>query len=314
MSYKISRRNLLKGVGASALGLGLGARLKSSALAQTQPSNAVVPAYYQFAKGDLNFAIIKDASVTIPPAIFGVNVEEADVLAALEAANVPLNEDGTINNLFDIMVIQGNDRVILMDTGLPVPNAALLPAMEQIGLTPEDVTDVVVTHFHGDHVGKISIDGAITFPNAQHYFPQVEMDFIMGADNDGATNALNKLQPVMDNDMLMLYADEDEIIPGIQAIAAMGHSPGHHAMLIDTGAGQFLNMVDSTVNAFIGLPNPNFHIQFDADGPMAAETRINLLNRAADEQLMVFGYHFPFPGVGFIARDGEGFRFVPNAF
>ncbi len=314
MSNKISRRNLLKGVGAGALGLGLGTGLKGTALAQTQPSDAVVPAYYQFAKGDMNFAVIKDASSSFNPAIFGVNVEEADVLAAVEAANVPLNPDGTLNNLFDILVVQTGDRVVLMDTGLPLPNAALVPGLEAIGLSPDAVTDVVVTHFHGDHVGKISIDGVITFPNAQHYFPQAEMDFLMESDSDGAANALNKLQPVMDGDMLTLYAGEDEIVPGIQAVAAMGHTPGHHAMLIETGAGQILNMVDSTINAFISAPNPTFHVQFDADGPMAVDTRTALLGRAADEQLTVFGYHFPFPGIGFIARDGDGFRFIPNAF
>jgi len=319
MSKKISRRNLLKGVGAGALGLGLGAGLNGRALAQLQPSDAPILAFYQFNMGELRFSIIKDGAVSVDPQIFGTNATRGEIDGALILSGIPRNEDNSVNNLFDVMVIQSEARTILMDTGIASPDAALLPAMEVIGIDPNDVTDVVLTHFHGDHVGKVSLEGEITFPQAMHYFPRPEIDYLnLEASREGTpeavTNALLKLQPVLEAEQIDFYSDGDEMIPGIQAVEAPGHTPGHHAILIDTGEGELFNMVDTDINAYINLSLPTHSIPSDGDPGVAAETRVALLNRAVEEQLLVFGYHFPFPGVGYIIRERDGFRFVPNAF
>lgn len=315
MTNKLSRRNLLKGIGAGALGLGAGVSFPSRVLAQTAPSDAAVPAFYRFALGEAEVTIIKDVSFALPPAAFAANVEEAELSAFIEGTNLPLNPDGALSSLVDIMVVRLDDRIVLMDTGFEAPNAALVPSLEALGVAPADVTDVVITHFHPDHVGKATLDGAITFPNAQHHISQTEFDFLFGdAAQAAGADAAAKLQPILDNDQLAAFNDEDEIIPGIQAVAAPGHTLGHTNVLVASGGSQVLNLVDLALNAALSLPNPLWQAGFDADGPLAVESRLAILGRAADEGLLVFGYHFPFPGIGYIARDGEGFRFIPASF
>lgn len=313
MANGISRRNLLKGMGAGALGLGFGASIQTQpALAQITPSGAAVPAFYNFNVGELEVTIIKDAGVPFDPNLFGANVTEEEVSAAIEAAGVPRAEDGSVLNVFDIMVVRNGDRTILMDTGLGAPNSALNPALELLGIAQTDVTDVIFTHFHPDHVNGASFDGEIAYPNAQHYMSQIELDFIQA--EEAAANALAKLQPIIDNDQLATYAADDEVVPNVMAVALPGHTMGHHGMLIESNGVQLIDIADTAFSPYISFPNPTWHVAFDMNPDMAVETRVSLMERAADEQLMIFGYHIPFPGIGYVSRDGDAFRFTPAAY
>lgn len=320
MSHQISRRNLLKGLGIGAAGLGLGFSLEDRrAMAQITSSSDAVPAYYRFAVGDVNVTIIKDASSNFDPSIFAVNASDEEIAAAVEAAGVRRFEDGTVSNLFDIMVVQTGDRTVLMDTGLGSPNSALNPGLNMLGITEADITDVIITHFHPDHVGGASFEGEIAYPNAQYHISQLELDFLMAGMeaeevNSGIAGSVAKLQPMIDADQLATYSDEDEVVPNVMAMALLGHTMGHHGMMIESNGASIINVVDSIINPYIHIPNPNWQVQFDMDGDMAAETRTNLLTLASQEQIPVFGYHFPFPGVGYIATEGDSFRFTPAAY
>lgn len=142
------------------------------------------------------------------------------------------------------------------------------------------------------------------------------MDFINNAPSNetldyliGLANA--ELQPLMDADQLVLYSAEDEIVPGIQAIAAPGHTPGHMAFLLTSNDRRLLCIEDVAPHPIISLQRPEWHFVFHLDQETAIETRQRLLGRAVDERLQIFSYHFPFPGVGYIDHDGDGFRFLP---
>lgn len=186
-------------------------------------------------------------------------------------------------------------------------------------MAADDVTDVLVTHYHPDHIGMISDMQTPTFPNATYYFPQAEYDFITSGVTTGIelvdsiiqlANGL--LAPISAGDQLELFDGEAELIPGIQTIPAPGHSPGHIAVMINSNGSQMLNMVDAAIHYLTAVQHPEWHFGFDAEPDVAVESRRMILGMAADEQIPVIGYHFPFPGRGVIDRDGDGFRFIPT--
>jgi len=302
----ISRRALLKGVGATMLASIAGGTQLAPQIANAQVSSASsdILGISRFNVGDIQITAIKDASSSIDPTIFGTEDQTDGIQAALTTANLPTDQ---LLNTFNIMMVQTGDDIFLIDTGL---GGALVSTMEVLGVSPSDVTGIIGTHWHPDHVGGLSSDGAANFPNAMYYLSQTEYDFVQANIDAFTGDAAAAIAPYADNDQLSLYNSEDEIVAGIQAVAAPGHTPGHHAILMTSGGDQMLHLVDSVISAFVHVPNPTFSIQFDADPQLATETRVALLSRAADEQIPVIGYHFPFPGVGVIARNDDTFRFI----
>lgn len=303
---RLSRRNFLKGVGAGVV-VGLAGTQAVPAQAQVDGTSAGVIGFYRFSVGDLQITAIKDNFSPIDPAIFGTEEQADAVQAELASSNL---SGVDLLNTFNVMMIQSGEDVFLVDSG---PGNALVPTMELLGMTPADVTGVLGTHWHPDHVGGLSTEGAINFPNATYYLSQTEYDFVQANAEAFTGGAAAAIAPYADNDQLSLYNSDDEIVPGVQAVAAPGHTPGHHALMMSSNGNQIMHLVDTAISAYVHVANPSLAIQFDADPAQASETRVALLSRAADEQIPVIGYHFPFPGVGYIARTGEdnSFRFVP---
>jgi glyoxylase-like metal-dependent hydrolase (beta-lactamase superfamily II) len=211
------------------------------------------------------------------------------------------------------MLVNAGDNLILLDTGRGANGGAVLASLVTLGLTPEDINTVVISHMHGDHIGGLTTEGAANFPNAQVFFPQPEWDFLQeNSDNENLQATLGALAVV--DEQLSLYADGDEVVSGIQAIATPGHTPGHMSFIIESNGDQLLHLVDSVLNNVTAVQRPDWHVRFDSIPELAVETRQMILGRAADEQLQVAGYHFSFPGLGFIVPAEENWRFVPGAF
>lgn len=312
----ISRRTFLKGLGASTLGFGLLKLPQRVSYAQTATSDAEVAAFYRFKLGDFDMIAISDGGVQLPAALLAGNGTPEDVQAAYEQLSLPLNPDGTINaTVLNLLLLDG-DRVALFDTGNGVGVGKLVPTLNALGIAPENVTDVIMSHFHPDHINGLSTEGALTFPNAMVHFPQVEYDFMQSAPADAVGGALEKLQPALDAEQVSFYAADAEVTGGVQAVATPGHTPGHAAFLINSGDSQLLHVVDAAVSAYTSLLYPEWHFAFDADPNLAVETRKALLSRASDERLQIFGYHYPFPGLGYAVRQGEAdsWMWVPAAF
>ena len=123
-----------------------------------------------------------------------------------------------------------------------------------------------------------------------------------------------QLQPLVDNDgQLAFYGDEFEVVPGIQAIASLGHSPGHHAVLIESNGQQLLLPFDVLGHPILHLRHPEWFMRVDQIPDLAIVTRQQLLARAADEKIPVLVHHFPFPGLGNIVRDGKAYRYIPTS-
>ena len=326
-SPRISRRDLIKGLGIGAIGSGLGLGLNVVPIAaQSSSTMDSVVALYRFHLGELEVTVMQDGAIGFPPPFLAVNAPEEDVVALLQenslgAEFAPLS--------VGIALIKSGERLVLMDTGSGTTAFTtdffgdnighLVPTLTAMGVSPEDITDVIHSHYHPDHLGGTSLDGNLIFPNAQHYLPQIEWDFIQSDVNDEflapfVAFANQQLQPLVDNDgQLAFYGDEDEIVSGIQAIETLGHSAGHHSFVMESNGQQLLLSFDVFPHQILHLRHPEWFAGVDQIPDVAVATRQALLARVADEQIPVLTFHFPFPGIGNIVRDGDAFRFIPTS-
>ena len=329
-SHQISRRNLIKGLGVGAIGTGLGLGLNVMPISAQSPDTLdtmeSVIAFYRFHVGDLEVTVIQDGAIGFPPPFLAVNAPE-DEVAALMHENSMGAEFTPLS--VGIALIKSGDRLVLMDTGSGKSAFAteffgdnvghLVPTLEAMGISPEGITDVIHSHYHPDHLGGTTLDGNLIFPNAQHYLSQIEWDFLQSdVDNEFLAPfiafAKQQLQPLVDNDgQLTFYGDEDEIVSGIQAIETLGHSAGHHSFMLASNGQQLLMPFDVFPHQILHLRHPEWFAGVDQIPDVAVATRQQLLARAADEQLPVLSFHFPFPGLGHIVRDGDAFRHVPTS-
>jgi glyoxylase-like metal-dependent hydrolase (beta-lactamase superfamily II) len=314
MSGNFSRRNFLKGVGIGALGLGLGGRTLLTDVRRARAQGGAVSAIFRHSVGDKELTIIQDGVATLDPSIFGVNAPEGGVAEFLEENNLPPAFSTTIN----IILVRDESGLTLMDTGNgAAASANLIPTLELLGIAPGDINHIVMSHFHPDHINGLVTDGELVFPNAEVHFPTAEYEFLQNAPTGTPFDAL--IQTANDYlglaeaaDQLTFFESDAEVLPGVQSIATLGHTPGHHSFLLSSGDAQLMATVDVANNAHISLAHPEWFFGFDAIPEQASETRKAVFGRAADEKLQILAYHFPFPGIGFIDRDGEGFKFLPQ--
>lgn len=326
-SLRISRRDLIKGFGIGAIGAGLGLGMNViPVVAQSSDAMDSVVALYRLHVGEIELTVIQDGAIGFPPPFLAVNAPEEDVAALMHENNLgaefaPLS--------VGIALIKSGDRLVLMDTGSGRSEFAteffgdnighLAPTLAFMGVSPDDITDVIFSHYHPDHLGGTSSDGELLFPNAQHYLPQLDWDFMQ---SDGIDEFLlpvvafahQQLEPLVANDgQLAFYGDEDELVSGIQAIQTLGHSAGHHSFMIESDSQQLLLPFDVFPHQVLHLRHPEWFGGVDQIPDVAVATRQALLARVADEQIPTLSFHFPFPGVGMIVRDADAYRFIPTS-
>ncbi len=315
MTLAPNRRFILKALGAAGLiSLSPSGSLRADGM---MPMRAI----RQFPLGAMTVTIIDDGSFSMGVGMFAANAGKTaagDLLASYglspTVAEMPLQ----------VMLVETQGVRVLIDTGMgditfhgnAPDNGRLVRSLQTLGLAPSDIDIVLLTHGHPDHVGGLTAQGEQVFANADHHLPEIELAFWTQSP-DRAPVALREmiiecrrhLLPVAHR--LRSYDDGTEIAPGITAIAATGHTHGHHAIMLESDGRQLLHLVDTAVHYITGLERPDWTVGADIDKPKAIETRRRLLARAADEQILIAGYHFPFPGVGRIMRMGDAYRYVP---
>ena len=280
-----------------------------------------LPAVRRFQLGELTVTLIHDGHARRPlDAGFVRSVPIEQVRAALEAAFQPTD---TLWIPFTSVVVDTGDRLVAIDTGngdSGAPGTGLWRAgLEAAGYRPEEIELVLVSHFHGDHINGIRLkDGTPVFPNARILVPEAEWAFWM--DDGQMSRAPEAMRGAFQNvrrvfgpeaEKVERFAGERELAPGITAVPALGHTPGHHAFRLTSGGQSLLVWSDTTNKPELFVRNPDWQVVFDMDGSRAAETRRRLLDMLAAERMPVVGYHFPFPAIGFVAQEGTGYRYVP---
>lgn len=239
-----------------------------------------------------------------PIAIFGLEVDPAEFARVAEENFIPA--DKTFGSYTPVLV-RMPDVLALFDAGMDPEG--IVAALALVGVTPEQITHVVLTHMHRDHIGGLYGEGP-TFPNAELIVPESENAYWAAQDND-AYKA--KVAPLIDK--ARLIAAGDEILPGITAEAAYGHTPGHTIYLLEGDGRRLLLTADSFNHYAFSVGRPEWKVRYDNDKEAAIATRKAVLARLAAERIPFIGYHMPFPAVGFIAAAGEdSYRFVPASY
>ena len=255
-----------------------------------------------------------------PHEIYGINQPQQAVAELLQQNFLPT--EALVNSFSPVLVDTGTD-VVLFDTGMGESGrqaglARLAESIRAAGDAPEQVSVVVVTHMHGDHIGGLMEAGKPAFANARYVMGEAEYAFWTDparagtpAEN-GRKAVLEKVVPLAEK--ATFIADGAEIVPGISAVAAFGHSPGHMVFRLDSDGKGMMLTADTANHYVLSLQRPDWEVRFDMDKAKAAETRRRVFDMIATERLPFIGYHMPFPAVGFVEKLGEGYRFVPVSY
>lgn len=319
---KISRRTALIGTGAAALAGFIGRPMDDAAQAAMPPVNKQAPGFYRTKLGDFELTQFSDGARTFPlPDSFVRNVPKEQAAAAAEAAHMP---KGQVTVPFNPILINTGSKLILIDTGLGPgigPTVGLLATnMAAAGIDPKQVDIVVLSHLHPDHINGVkAADGNLAFPNAEIKAPAQDWAFWMNDENASkATNDLTKgyfanCRKILSNiaDRVTRYEWGKEVAPGITAIDTSGHTPGHTSFVVSSGAATMLVQSDVTNIPEMFLIHPDWHVMYDYDPEKAVLTRRKFYEMAAAEKTLIAGFHFSFPSMGYVEKDGNGYRLNP---
>lgn len=317
------RRQLLSGAGL-AVSSALLPHFSSPAHAKAPFVGAQATGVYRYKVGDIEVTALNDGLFALPLKDgFVKNAKFADVQAGMTEAF--LSPD-VLPIPFTILLVNTGSKLILIDTGtggLFVPTAGTATAsLAAAGVRPEDIDTIIISHFHPDHINGIRPkEGLASYPNAEIMVPAAEWDFWMddakaaqapdGPLKNFFANSRRVFTPIAKD--VKRFAWDKEIVSGITAIAAPGHTPGHTAFAVTSGNAKLLVLSDTTNHPALFVRNPDWSPVLDLDADTARTSRRRLLDMAASERMHVAGYHFPFPANGYIARDGNRFQLVPVA-
>ena len=256
-----------------------------------------------YSVGECEVVAIQDTTQTVAAALFG----EDDAVQQTLRKLYPRDAAPSSVNLF---LIHSGNRFILVDTGLGNQRSSLVQALDELRVLPAQITDILLTHLHPDHVGgMISPKGQPVFPNATVWLSAEEFRGMKLGSRDVAP--LLRSIYLAYHRKLKLVKDGQEVLPGIVANLAVGHTPGHTTYLLN---GKFLFVGDIVHAAVWQFPRPDLCAKWDADPAAAIAARRAVFQQALTEELTIAGAHLPFPGVGTVHAGGDRgeFSFHPK--
>ncbi len=305
--------------GLAAFGSGL--LMFSAAHAAAPQVKTQAPGFYRLMVGDFEVTALSDGTVDLKPKELLTNTTQAQVGKLLARGFEPAESVQTSVNAY---LINTGDRLVLVDTGaagLFGPTLGrMLANLKAAGYQPEQVDDVLITHMHPDHVGGLVADGKRVFANATVHAGQEDADFWLSPANlDRAAEgdkgffqgAMASMNPYVKAGKFKPIQGDADLMPGIKAVAAPGHTPGHHIYVIESKGQKLVFWGDLMHVAAVQFVQPQVTIAFDSDSKAAAVQRKKAYIDAAKGRYLVAGAHLPFPGIGHIRAEGSGYAWVP---
>jgi glyoxylase-like metal-dependent hydrolase (beta-lactamase superfamily II) len=316
----ILRRHLLAGAAAGSAAFSM-PRIGLAKMPLGQPPS---PQFYRFKLGTAECTIVSDGQLPLgDPKVAFLNITKDEIDRELHdnflpAANAVLEQN--------VLVANFGDRVVLFDTGMGSDHlfgpttGQLQNTLKGAGINAADVDAVVMSHAHIDHCGGlIDANGKPNFPNAQYYIGKPDFDYWTD-DSKIPSNyparphflaqAQKNLLPVKDR--IHFYKDGEEILPGIHVLAAPGHTVSHSIFMINSGNDQLAYIGDLAHHPVLLLERPRTQFAFDTDPVQSAESRVRLLTMLSTNRIPLLAYHFAWPGIGHVAKAGEGFHYYPE--
>lgn len=256
-----------------------------------------------FKIGELDAVALRDGGLELPNdnQVFGVGLKPEDVAAVLSANNLPTDK---LQLSVQPLLVKSADRVLLFDTGAGTlfgPGTGKLGAsLAEAGIDAQGVTDIFISHSHGDHIGGlVNADGALVYPNATIHLAKAEWTHLSGQAQMSALSAAMKPK-------VAAFEPGAELVPGVvKAVEIKGHTPGHSGYRITSHSESILYVGDSMHHYVVSVQKPEWTISFDGDNAAATTSRIALLNELAGSGQRVYAVHFPYPGIGRMEKRGE---------
>ena len=283
------------------------------------------PEVYRFRVGAFECRALRDGTFTYPnpAALLFANAPRERLREALRGHGVRLERWGEWVSPYTCLMINTGRHRVLVDTGagnLGPDTGRLLQNLQAEGISAEEIDTVVITHGHPDHIGGNIVKGRPAFPRAHFVMWEREWDFWTSEPSLKelkveehvkkilVTSAVNNLLPI--RGQLQLLDHEGEIMPGIHAVAAPGHTPGHMALDVSSGGERMLVVADVMIHP-LHLERPDWYSAVDLYPAQAIATRRRFLDRASGEEMLVAAFHFPFPGLGRIVQEEGSWRWQP---
>lgn len=317
----VSRRQLLLGAGATAFASAAGIS-GTPATARAPMLGTQSPAFYRFKIGAFEATVLSDGPILMgePQSDIFVGMSKEEFAKTLSDNRLPTSNITLEQNA---LVLNTGSHLILFDTGTGSdrsfgPNTGrLLINLKAAGYEPGDIDVVALTHAHPDHCwGLLADDGSRHFPNAQIYLTEADLKFWTDESN-GANDFLKTMiagtrkQLLPNRDRIVFVKDGQEIVTGVQAIATPGHTVGHTSFMITSEGKSFCNIADIAHHHVISVARPQLEMSFDTDGKQGVASRLKLFDMLATDRIPFVAYHFMWPGIGYVGKQGDGFRYFP---
>jgi glyoxylase-like metal-dependent hydrolase (beta-lactamase superfamily II) len=297
-----------------------GAFSAAHAQAAHATSSQAQAGYYRMQLGAFEITALSDGTLPIPTMTLLTNARPGEVEKLLGDAYQSAAVDESIN----AFLVKADQRLILVDAGTGLLFGPTLDKLEAslkgAGVSPDQITDILITHIHTDHTGGLMDGTRMVFPNATVHMDKRELAFWLSpvnrerasaADKKYFDEALIKVKPYVDAGKVQVFDGATELFPGIRSIASPGHTPGHSFYELQSQGEKLLFWGDLVHVADVQMPDPAVTIAFDVDPAQAARTRKKTFANAVTGRYWIAGAHMTFPGIGHLRSDAQGYRWAP---
>lgn len=309
------KNTFARGIAGATLAFALAAAHAEAPLAKSQ-----APGWYRMKLGSFEVTALSDGTVSLPVDKLLTNIQPQTITSLLARSYLKAPVETSVNGY----LVNTGSKLVLIDTGaagLFGPTLGKLVAnLKASGYAPEQVDEIYITHMHPDHVGGLAADGKPVFPNATVRADTREGDFWLSpanlekapADAKGFfQGAMASLKPYQDAGKLKPFDGETELVPGVRAVPAPGHTPGHTTYVIESEGNKLVVWGDLMHVAAVQFAMPTATIQFDTDSKTAMPQRQKNYADAAKKGYFVAVAHVSFPGIGKLRADGKGYDWIP---